>query len=553
MKKWRILGKEKRKKQTEKTEDVIKILLENRGLNTKKLVDDFLSPDLSQVSLVNSGIDKKEFTRFKDRIEKAILENEKVIIFGDYDVDGICGTAILWETLFQKTKNVLPYIPERIEEGYGLSIKGIDNVLNSNPDTKLIITVDNGIVAHKAIEYAAKKEIDVIVSDHHVMEAKAPDAFCVLHTTKLCGAGIAYILAKELGFSTKEQFYEALGLAALATVADLVPLTENNRIIVKHGLEVLRKTKRLGLRMLYEKASVKSLDIDVYKLGYIIAPRLNATGRISHAMDALRLICTSDKEKAEKLSHELENLNKERRELTEKSVEHARLKVLSFEKSKLLVVSDKSYNQGVIGLIASRLVESFYKPALVLSVSDDITKGSARSVGGVNIIELIRSVSSTLVEAGGHPMAAGFSIKTERIDEFTSAISKKAEEVVLDEHLERQLDIDCLLPFALIDEDLLNKIREFEPFGIGNPQPVFASKDVRVFEVRKIGKDMSHLKLRLKKDGMEFDAIAFGYADKLDLAEGSNIDAAYVVEENEWNGKKSLQLKIKDLKLSGDQ
>lgn len=527
---------------------IIDVIFTNRNIE-KRDRDAFLRTTTDDLTLAGVGIDQKEYEKFVRRIEQAIKNEEKIIIFGDYDVDGITASAILWETLYSKTKKIIPYIPDRMDEGYGLSVKGIENVLKEHPDTKLIITVDNGIVAFDAVEYAAKKGIDVVVTDHHVKGKKLPDAFALIHTTSLCGAGIAWVLARELGYESKSNIEEKRSLAGLATIADLVPLTQFNRALVKEGIKELKKTKRYGLIELLKKAAVEKETISVYTLGHIIGPRLNATGRIQSAMNALRLICTTNPLKAKELAMMLTTINEERQGLTEESVAHAKLAVLEYpSESRVVVVSDPSYSQGIIGLIASQLVESTYRPSFAISKGEEISKGSARSIPGVNIIELLRSVSHTLIEAGGHPMAAGFSLETEKISAFMEAISKQAEKVIPQELLERYITIDMLLPFPSISQKLVQEIEKLEPFGMGNFEPVFASEDVVVREVRKIGRDQNHLKMKVEKDGKVFDAIGFRFVDKVDIMQGDIISIAYVIDENEWNGKKSLQLKIRDIK-----
>ncbi len=532
-------------------EQIISILLKNRNLTEEKDIKEFLEANTKKITLKSCGINEKEFSKFQERILKAINSNEKIIIFGDYDVDGICATAILWESLYSKSKNVIPYIPDRVDEGYGLSKKGIDNVLEKNPDTKVIITVDNGIVAYDAVDYATKKGIDVIVTDHHVKGKKEPVAFCLLHTTKLCGAGIAWVIARELGFESKANIEEKLVLATLATVADLVPLVAENRAIVKEGIEILKNTKRVGIQELLKEAGVDKQMIGVHTIGHVIAPRLNATGRIQSAMNALRLLCTKNLQKAQELSLMLGNINRDRQGLTEDSVEHAKLLAIENTLStNITIVSHKSYNQGVIGLIASKLVDSYYRPAIAIAIGETVSKGSARSIQGVNIIELIRSVSHTIIEAGGHPMAAGFSLETARIEEFSKALAEQAEKVVTEELLKRYVRIDMQLPFSLITMDLINEISKLAPFGMGNPEPIFATDSVVVLEIRKIGKEQNHLKLKVEKDRIVFDAVGFGMADNVDAVSGDSVNIAYQISENEWNGKKSIQLKLKDIKQS---
>ncbi len=545
MKKWRIISIQSQKVPKE-IKTVEKILLKNRGFDKDEEVRDFFNPDISDLNIINAGIDKKEFQKFKKRLQSAFNNNEKIIIFGDFDVDGICASAILWEAIYKSYKNIFPYIPDRIEEGYGLSEKGIDKVLEIHPDTKVIITVDNGIVAFKAVDYANSKGIDVVVTDHHVKEKKLPKASIILHTTKLCGAGIAWVIINKLGYLSDGKIHELLELACLATVADLVPLTYYNRAIVSEGITLLRKTERIGLMQLIYEAGIDPSKITTYSISHIIAPRLNASGRIQSAMNALRLLCTNDRNKAEELSLMLSKLNKNRQELTEESVSHAKLLAIG-KKEEVIIVASKKYSQGVIGLIASNLVEAYYKPVLAISLDEPISKGSARSIRGINIIELIRSTGEVLENAGGHPMAAGFSVRTELIEEFSKRIIKNSKKYITKDTLERYLDIDCMLSFELINPDLIKTLNKFEPFGMGNPQPVFATRNVSVLECRKIGKDQNHLKLKVESEGSIIDAVAFGFGDKVEFNEGDKIDIAYAVGENEWNGKISIQLRIKDI------
>ena len=545
MKSWKILHDSKEIEG--EPSEILEILYKNRNIS-KEERESFLNIKTSEISLTEVGIDKKEYEKYYVRIEVAISKEEKIIIFGDYDVDGITASAILWETLYAKSKKVIPYIPDRLDEGYGLSKKGIENVLNIHPDTKLIITVDNGIVAFDAIDFAKSEGIDVIVTDHHVKGKKLPDTIALIHTTSLCGAGIAWVLARELKYENNESVREKRSLAGLATVADLVPLLRFNRALVKEGIEELKKTKRMGLVELLREAGLEKDNISVYALGHIIGPRLNATGRIQSAMNALRLLCTKDPKKAKDLSFMLTNINKERQELTEESVAHAKLAALEYSsESRVIVVSHESYGQGIIGLIASQLVEASYRPSFAISKGEEISKGSARSISGVNIIELLRSVSHTLLEAGRHPMAAGFSLRTDMIEKFIEALTIEAEKVVTKELLDRYLTIDMRLSFLSITKALVSELHKLEPYGMGNFEPVFATDSVTVLETRKLGKEQNHLKLKVEKDGKVFDAIAFRMADKLDILSGDSINMAYTVDENEWNGKVSLQLKVRDI------
>jgi single-stranded-DNA-specific exonuclease len=570
MKKWETLNKLKVKSERLKVEDLVDLLLENRGIKTKKEREEFLHPTLENVTPETVGIAAKELKKALTRIAKAMEKKEQIVVFGDYDVDGITGSAILWETLHSLGADVLPYIPHRMEEGYGLSTIGIKNAKLKVKSLKLIITVDNGIVASEAVEYANKQGIDVIITDHHTVDDKLPDAYAIVHTTKLCGAGVAYLLSKEIrtvisnevrdphikeiSRSARNDMVEEdthLELATLGTVADLVPLTGANRAIVRHGLAKLAGSKRLGLQALYKQAGIQKETFSPYEIGYIIGPRLNASGRVESAMDSLRLLCTTNRERAEELAAKLEVTNKERQFMLKDSKQHA-IAVVNARSAvgKLLFVADESYAQGIIGLIAGKLVEEFYRPAIVLSIGETHSKASVRSVSGFNIIEFLRMHADHFVNVGGHPMAAGFTIETTKLASLQEILEKKAEEIVTDDLLIRTVKVDCELPFSVVTKELFDGIQQLSPFGMGNPEPVFATKDVTVDDIRIMGRDGTHLRLNLRRDDKLFEAVGFGMgALAAEIHKGDTISVAYVIDENTWNGNTKLQLKIKDILL----
>jgi single-stranded-DNA-specific exonuclease len=547
-------------------QDLTKLLLANRGINHEDDIQSFLHPDLSSVTVAAVGIDTKQLAKAINRIKQAIASGEQIAVFGDYDVDGITGTAILWESLHGSGAKIIPYIPHRVDEGYGLSMKGIDNLLalqvkdgKFDPSqTKLIITVDNGIVAHDAVAYAKEKGIDVIITDHHVRSDTSPDAFAIVHTTKLCGAGVAWLFSnqiKEVLFHKRYDFKtdNHLELACLGTIADMVPLTSANRAIVKHGLTKLCQTTRAGIVALFKDAACEQSTAGVYEVGHVLAPRLNAAGRITSAMDSLRLLCTKDPVRAVMLSQNLNKTNKDRQSYMFEAAKHASS---SFRESKslkkLLFIADENYQQGVIGLVAGRLVEEFYRPAIVLSKGEKYSKASARSVHGFNIIEFLRGASDMLVDVGGHPMAAGFTVETDKLLDLQDALEKLAEEMLDDATLTRSIRIDCDISLSHINWTLYNALQTLSPFGVGNAEPTFVSYTVQVADVRLIGKEGKHMKLFVSQDRSEhFEALAFGMGDRLsDVHTGDTIDIVYTVDENEWNGNKKLQLKVKDFRQS---
>jgi single-stranded-DNA-specific exonuclease len=560
MKRWNILNKTKFKDAADVNKNIIKILLENRGLTDKKVIKEFLYPKLENITIENVGIDKKQLKKAMDRIYQAIKNHEQIIIYGDYDVDGITGTAILWETLNNMKAKVLPYLPNRIDEGYGLSVKGIENIRSKIPDVKLIITVDNGIVANEAASYAKEQGIDVIITDHHTIDAKLPQAIAIVHTTKMCGAGIAWLLAQH--FKKKNGEYnidhdEHLELATLGTVADLVPLTGANRTIVKFGLEKISHTRRPGLIELFKQAGIEKEVFGVYEIGFLIAPRLNAAGRIESAIDSLRLICTNNKGKAQILAEQLEVTNRERQFLMKQAAEHAILSVkMQDSLKKILIVAHESYQQGVIGLVAGKLVEEYYRPSIVISKGEKYSKASARSITGFNIIEFLRSMPEYFINVGGHPMAAGFTIETEKIIVFKQALETTAEKLLNAETLTKSLRIDCDLPFEAITKEFYADLQQLAPFGMANPEPIFATRKVIVDNLRILGKEGKHLKLTVSQslhpqEKIVLEAIAFNMGELArEIKTGDTIGLSYAIDENTWNGNTKLQLKVKDLKVS---
>ena len=554
MKKWEVKSELKAKNEKLKTAELIDLLLTNRGIGKKEL-DSFLEPKLETVTVESVGIDRKQLQKTLGRIEQALKTKEQIVIFGDYDVDGITGTAILWETLHDMGASVMPYIPHRVDEGYGLSLKGIANAKEQLPDTRLIITVDNGIVANDAVDFAKTLGIDVIITDHHVPSEKLPGAYSFVHTTKLCGAGVAWLLSQQIKEQIAKKSYAYkddvhLELVALATIADLVPLTGANRVLVSFGLRKLARTKREGLLALFLDAACDPKTVGVYQVGHSIAPRLNASGRLASAMDALRLVCTKDKKRAAFLASQLGSVNRERQLVMQHAAEHATLSVKAKkELKKLLVVSHESYQEGVIGLVAGRLVEEYYRPSIVISRGENVSKGSVRSISGFNIIEFLRSSSEYLVNVGGHPMAAGFTIETKKIESFQKKLEELADSIITDETLTRSLRIDCELPLSFIDQALFKNLQALAPFGMGNPEPVFATKNVVIHDLRTMGKENTHLKLLLSDGGIPIEAVAFGMGEWIKkLKKQNKIDVAYTIDMNSWNGRETLQLKIKDLK-----
>lgn len=535
-------------------EKVIEDILKDRGVTSVKEREYFLNPpNPDTLTAKDVGIDPKALSFVIKRLERAIKDKESVVVYADYDADGITAGAILWETLWKLGARVMPYIPHRVDEGYGLSEKGIDAVRKLY-DPALIITVDHGITAWKQVEYAKNLGIEVIITDHHVKPEKLPDC-PIVHTTLLSGSGVSWFIAKELNRLYTVEENELIALPAIGTIADLLPLIGLNRAIVKYGLTAIRKTKRVGLDALIRESGIEKPMLDTYAVSHMLAPRLNAMGRLEHALDALRLLCTKDFTKAALLAQKLGLTNKERQKLTEETVTHARdgfVQSMGDEKKvgKLIFLSHDSYNPGIIGLVAGRITEEYYRPTVVLAINDGFAKASARSIPGFNIVEAIRSCSELLVDVGGHPMAAGFTIETKNIEKLQKKLLSIAEKELNDEKLIRTLKIDAEITLDMVTFELWKTLQKLAPFGFGNYEPVFATKGVKVTDIRIIGATKKHLKLKIKAPGPSepIDAVAFNMAGEYGkLQSGVVVDVAYTIDMNEWNGKRNLQLKVKDI------
>lgn len=478
-----------------------------------------------------------------------------VVVYTDYDADGVSGGAIMWETLHKLGFNVMPYVPMR-SEGYGFSKAGIDHVIQKyNP--ALIISVDHGIVAHDEIAYSYGKGVPVIVTDHHHKQKNNPEsALGVFHTDKLSGSGVAYFFAKEL----VNEYEDAPGanelkkhirddytaLAAIGSIADLVPLTETNRSVAKHGLEAMSRTTREGLRSLLKESGVLGQPLTSYHVGYIIAPRINAFGRLEHALDALRLMCTGSAGYADRLARSAGRINRQRQDIVERALEEAETMV--DHQQRVVILQSGSWEEGIIGLIAGKMLQKYHKPAIVMTVNDDFAKASVRSVEAVHITNFLKDLEDYLVDMGGHAAAAGFTIKTDIIPDFTEAVYKKAESDISDEDLTRKKVIDVSLPLSSVSDGLVQSIDALEPFGQGNKKPLFMSQAV-VEKVQPVGKSGKHVRLVLKDAvgaGIR-EGIFFNAPENIDSQLGRPFDVMYELQMNFWNGRSRPEMYIKGL------
>lgn len=546
-------------------ETLVSTVLDSRGLRTPEEQSAFLSPkhprDLTPGDV---GIDARSLEQAVERIRAAIDRRESIVVHADYDADGISAGAVMWETLHALGARVMPYVPKRESEGRGMPKTSIDAIVGEYRPT-LLITVDHGITARESVAYARSLGIDFIVTDHHEKPSQLPEC-TIVHTTDMAGAGVSWFLAHAVATSYHLPATNSLlELAAIGTVADCVPLIGANRSIAKYGLEELRRTKRVGIKAILADAGAELLTANTYTVSHLIAPRINAMGRLEHALDALRLLCTKDADRAGALAGDLGLTNRRRQDMTSEMHTHARTEVAAAiggeTAGKLLFVSSTSYNQGIVGLVAGKLVEEYYRPAIVIAEDAEVSKGSARSIAGVNIIEIIRRHRDLLVDVGGHPLAAGFTIESRNISVFADRMREELEREVTDDLLTRSLMIEAALPFSALSLDLWEALQQFQPFGFGNPEPVFCTRGVTVTDTRSVGREGAHLKLVLsqsssaghqrKTERLQYDAIAFGMgAMAAELAYGSQVDVAYTVDRNVWNGSTKLQLKVKDIRIS---
>jgi single-stranded-DNA-specific exonuclease len=563
---WNIKQTIKNQNPEQRQTEIITSLLKNRNIENHETF--FSPPHPSNIPLKQIGLDEEQVGKAVQRIKQAIQNQEQIIVYGDYDADGITATAIMWETLHQLAKVklsrelnlnphlILPHIPDRFSEGYGMKIDVIRKLKTENQKLNLIITVDQGITSHEAIEYCNQQGIDVIITDHHQLDKRLPSAHAIVHTTQTSGSGVAWWFCQKLknellrnNKNSKIQKFENLDLATIGTIADLLPLTGINRSLVYHGLTELGNTIRPGLKELFQTAAVKTSEIQSWHVGYLIAPRINAMGRIEHALDSLRLLCTPDTYRAKQLAHRLYNINQKRQQLTQQMAERAIGQAQSQSKQNIIIIGHQDYPEGIIGLIAGKLVEKFYKPTIVFSYHKIQSKASARSVSNYDIIAAIRTAQKFLISAGGHPMAAGLTIATDKLDDFTRQMIKHAQQNLTKGDLIKTLQIDTQIKLADITSELYQQIIKLEPFGVGNFEPTFITRRVQLQSVKKIGTQQQHLKLTLKDQNINFSAIAFNQAHHLsDLKTTKTLDIAYTISKNTWQGKISLELKIKDIK-----
>lgn len=490
------------------------------------------------------------------RLVQALDRKERIAVFGDFDVDGVTATALLARVFKSLGNQVLPYIPHRMEEGHGLSLLAVDTL--AKWQVNLLITVDTGVTSRQEITAAAEIGIDTIVTDHHLAPEGPPPAIAVVDPQlpgslypfpHLTGAGLALKLAqalyRSLGRDDAAMQEQVMPLAALGTVADVAPMVDENRSIVRQGLKEMGRRPTAGLKALMRSARLEGRKVDTEAVAWVLAPRLNAAGRMDSASVSYQLLMEESEERAANLAAILEGQNRERQRLTSGALGKARGAI---EMEPLLMASDSSFSPGIIGLVAGRLVEEFSRPAVVVSLGDEVSRGSCRSVPEFDIGRALHSAAARVggfVRYGGHPQAAGFTIATERLPLLRRELVALAREALGERAFQPHLDIDLEMPLGSLPRDVYGTIQALAPFGSGNPAPVFLSRNVRVAEVRPLGAGGEHVRLKLKDRGVTWEAMAFGQGSGFP-ADASTLDVVYTIETDRWNGQGALRLNVLD-------
>ena len=532
-------------------------ILVQRGITSFKEAKDFFRPSLDDL---HDPFLMKDMEKAVARIETAIANQERILIYGDYDVDGTTSVALLYNYLSEEYSNLATYIPDRYKEGYGISFQGID--FASDNDFSLIIALDCGIKAIDKVAYASEKGIDFIICDHHKPGDEIPNAFAVLNPKRkdcnypykeLCGCGVGFKLIQGLA-STKEietsHLVSYLDLVATAIAADIVPMTGENRILAYYGLQVINTNPRIGIKALIK--SIEKKELTISDVVFIIAPRINAAGRIKHANYAVELLTSSDLEIALEIAASIEEFNIHRKELDKHITESALLQIIENDEVDryTTVVYNKEWHKGVIGIVASRLTETYYRPTVVFTESEGKLTASARSVKGFDIYNALDECAEFIEQFGGHKYAAGLTIAPENYEAFKNKFEEVVKNSIDESLLTPEITIDAELDFTDISPKFYRIINQMAPFGPENRKPVFKSSSVRDNGYGKqVGEDKSHLKLTLFQGNPQnsISAIGFSMGDKID-AIVNDFDVIYQIDENTWNGKTSLQLLLKDLK-----
>lgn len=542
---------------------VISTILLNRNIDGEN-ISVYLKKSMSDIVNPNLMLD---MSKAVDRICSAVKNKEKIAVYGDYDVDGITSTALLYEFLISIGADAEYYIPDRKGEGYGINIMAVNRLIKDG--IKLMITVDCGITAIGEVEFAKLQGMDVIITDHHTCKERIPTAASAIVNPKrpdceypfdaLAGVGVAFklilALAVKNGLNTNEIFKKYADIAALGTIADVVPLLGENRIIADKGLKLMQNPQRAGLRAIMEVAGILGKKITSSSIAYAIAPRLNAAGRLGNASTAVELLLTHDIKRAREIAAVLDEENK-LRQATEKQIFDEAISMIAddpnFEKKKVIVLCQEDWHQGVIGIVASRLTDIYYKPCILISYSNGIGKGSGRSIKAFNLFDALSHCEKHLTDFGGHAVAAGLNINMSDIDRFIKEINKYADETLTERDMIPTVDIDCPVSETALTVENAKALTGLEPFGMCNERPTFSISNVQIAAISAVGADNRHLKLKICKNGRYAVCIGFGlggYASN--IRRGDFVDIAFNMDINEYHGTETLQMVIKDIKLSG--
>lgn len=533
---------------------ILRQILYNRGFATPELAQSYLEahrpPGTDPFNLLGMH-------NAVDRIQQAIKKREKIAIYGDYDVDGVTATALLVETLEKLGADVQGYIPNRFDEGYGLNVEALD--LLASQGVRLVVTVDCGIRSAAEVAHANKIGLDVIVTDHHHPDQDIPSALALINPKQqednysqkdLAGVGLAYKLASAL-LGNRQDADLFLDLVALGTVADLAPLAGENRALVREGIDLIRYPRRQGLMALLGVCGLAPSKVMASHIGYMLGPRLNAAGRLDSALAALSLLTTRNVNKAAQLAQLLDNQNRERQKITRQIQEQAEQIALSIDPDPfLLFAAHPDFNPGVVGLAASRLVETYYRPAIVAHQGEGFARGSCRSIPEFHITQALDQCADLLEHHGGHAAAAGFTVRDKNLPILIERLSAIAYEQLSEIDLRHKLYADIEVPLAELKPELLHHLSRMQPTGYGNRQAYFVSRDLKVTGCRKVGREENHLKLIVTDGRITYDAIAFGLGHWYDQMP-ARIDLFYSFEQNEYNGRVTLQLNARDIKPAG--
>ncbi len=539
-------------------------LLANRGFTELDDISTFVEPQ--DISLHPDPTMLAGMQAAVDRICVALDNGEKIVVYGDYDADGVTSTALLTTALRHFGADVEPYIPNRMSEGYGLNPNAVREIAARG--TKLLITVDCGISGRHEVAEAHLAGLDVVVTDHHHLPSDLPEATACINPRQvvagcecyqeLAGVGVAYQLVRALvkrrGKPKRLRNKDLLGLVAIGTVADVVPLKGANRSLVQQGLAAIPENSLPGLRTLLEYAGLKPGAIDTDRVGFVIGPRLNAAGRMEDASTAYKLLMTESARDARELAQKLEAQNRRRQAMMNSIVEQAKERARRMDDgTKVLVLADPDWPSGLVGLVASRLVEEFGRPALVIEQGEEESRGSGRSIQHFNMVEALTELSDLFVKFGGHSAAAGFTIKTANIEELRRRLHDICDAQLQDSHLKPSISVDAELSIGHVDDEMLRHLNRMSPFGSGNPSPVFMARGVPVVSVSTVGDNGAHLKLVVAdrsngQTGQPLEAIAFRYGHMVETVKRRGaVDLVYSIERREWKGDSHLQLRVKDM------